>query len=749
MSEEKPRRYTDRVLEWVSRRSAFLFALVVVAGLIGTVLLARLIVQASAGAPAARVTPAPAQPTLSAEPTEARSGDEVTVVGLGWRPGETVLIRLEDAQAGSNVQAYVASAVVTESGSFLITFRVPANEPWASLACIRVEAFAPERGIEAAAEVRIVDELAPTPLPTDTPAPTASPEVTASPTPIPDVESWRGEYFSSPDLAGQPALVRYDREINFYWDHGAPDAALPADSFSVRWQRTLSMEAGTYRFFVRVDDGVRVWVDEELIIDQWKLNPAVTYSAEHAIEAGLHTIQVEYFEDHEAALIQLWWVREGEFPQWRGAYYNNTDLIGAPALVRNDAAIDFNWGRGGPADAVGVDGFAVRWTREMPFEAGVYRFRAVVDDGMRLFVDNVLVIDAWDVGSAREVTGERNLSAGNHFLRVEYFEEAGEARISLGWEKASEAVFPDWRGEYWTNPALNGDPAIVRNDEVIDFNWGHESPDSALPANGFSARWTRTVNFDDAIYRFNALVDDGVRVWLDGRLIIDAWREGSARHVRQEVTVAPGPHAIRVEYYEGRGDAQIRVWWEKVSAASYPDWRGAYWGNRSLSGDPVVVQNDETVTFNWGTGAPHASLPSDDFSARWTRTASFDAAMYRFHVHVDDGARLWLDDQLVINAWEDGAAREITADVLVARGEHAVKVEYYEHAGQASIRVWWEKAPNPAFTEWKGEYFANNDLSGAPALVRNDAEVKFSWGLAAPAQGLPADDFSVRWTRWV
>ena len=67
-----------------------------------------------------------------------------------------------------------------------------------------------------------------------------------------------------------------------------------------------------------------------------------------------------------------------------------------------------------PGHGVSSDNFSARWTRMVTFEAGTYRFRATVDDGARLFVDGVLVIDEWRDGAQREVTGVRALAAGLH-----------------------------------------------------------------------------------------------------------------------------------------------------------------------------------------------------------------------------------------------------------------------------------------------------------------------------------------------
>ncbi|MGH7961645.1 MAG: PA14 domain-containing protein, partial [Candidatus Binatia bacterium] len=120
-------------------------------------------------------------------------------------------------------------------------------------------------------------------------------------------ESWRGEYFSSINLTGSP-VVREDTAINFNWGAGTPMAGLPADDFSVRWTRPLYFEAGRYRFTTESDDGVRLFVDGALVIDQWR-EMAARYSSELYLAAGTHTVRLEYFEQRGGAMAQLNWSR--------------------------------------------------------------------------------------------------------------------------------------------------------------------------------------------------------------------------------------------------------------------------------------------------------------------------------------------------------------------------------------------------------------------------------------------------------
>lgn len=116
---------------------------------------------------------------------------------------------------------------------------------------------------------------------------------------------------------------------------------------------------------------------------------------------------------------------------WLGQYYNNETLSGAPILVRNDSDIDFDWGYASPGAGVNVDHFSIRWTRTFTnLAAGTYVFHVIQDDGARLWVDNVVILDEWHWGH-EEHDVQRTLSAGNHAVRFEVYEIDGWARAGL------------------------------------------------------------------------------------------------------------------------------------------------------------------------------------------------------------------------------------------------------------------------------------------------------------------------------
>lgn len=131
---------------------------------------------------------------------------------------------------------------------------------------------------------------------------------------------------------------------------------------------------------------------------------------------------------------------------WRGEYFNNTDLKGKPALVREDAAIDFDWTTNPPAPSVNPDQFSVRWTRDLDLPRGRYRFTATADDGMRVWINNELLIDAWSDHPVQSISREASMPGGPVPVKVEYYENDYDSVARLTWERAASSDLTKIRG---------------------------------------------------------------------------------------------------------------------------------------------------------------------------------------------------------------------------------------------------------------------------------------------------------------
>jgi hypothetical protein len=130
--------------------------------------------------------------------------------------------------------------------------------------------------------------------------------------------------------------------------------------------------------------------------------------------------------------------------------------------------------------------------------------------------------------------------------------------------------------------------------------------------------------------------------------------------------------------------------WQVVPAGH---WQGEYFDNKTISGSPAMIRNDGTgfLDFSWNSGSPSTAcgLPVDNFSARWTRKVSFEGGVYRLKITSDDGFRLYVDGDLILEAWDEQGLTDHTVDVVLSAGDHGVELEYYENDGSAAAKLTW------------------------------------------------------------
>jgi hypothetical protein len=121
-------------------------------------------------------------------------------------------------------------------------------------------------------------------------------------------------------------------------------------------------------------------------------------------------------------------------------------------------------------------------------------------------------------------------------------------------------------------------------------------------------------------------------------------------------------------------------------------WRGEYFPNVSLTGPATLVSDDGagSLAMGFGDGGPNrCGIGVDNFSARWTRSASFAGGTHQFTVTSDDGFRLYVDNVLRLDRWIDQAPTTYNVNVALAAGSHNVRLDWYERAGGATAQLSW------------------------------------------------------------
>ncbi len=725
----------------------------------------------------------------------------------------------------------------------------------------------------------------------------------------------RAEIFDNVDLTNL-VVTRTDATVDFDWGLGSPAPSVAVDTFSVRWTGQVEAPATeAVTFYTVSDDGVRLWVNGQLLIDNWTDHAPVENAGTIALTAAQrYDIRMEMFENGGGAVARLQWssastpkqvvpsarlfppgatnrsaaptitpnggtstgpvsvtlasatsgasirfttdgtaptssvgtlytapfllsssatvkaiafkadlgdspaasavfaiVPPGAGTGLTADYYDNMDFT-AFRLSRTDATLNFNWGTASPDPSLGPETFSVRWTGEVEAPTSEnYTFITESDDGIRLWVADVALVDNWTNHPPTENAGAIALVAGRRYaIRVDFYESGVGAMATLSWSTPSipRQIVPQARlfpvagtvatpsiapnggtfagsasvtlatstagasmryttngttpsstaGTLYAGPfslpssatvkaiafkAGLGDSAVAiaaftiapagsgtglaaqyfdnadfsalrvtRTDAAVDFDWGTGSPDPSIAPDSFSVRWSGQVETSGAgTYTFYTRSDDGVRLWIDGLRIIDNWSDHAPTEDFGSIVLAAGRRVdVVMEVYENVGGAVAALSWSGPSipkqtipqarlfpaASSGGGLSGQYFDTPNFSG-PALARIDATVDFDWGTGSPDPSIAPDSFSVRWTgKVLPRYTDTYTFYMLSDDGVRLRVNGVLIIDNWVDHAPTEDRGSLaLVAGQEYDLVLEMYENVGGALARLSWSSAAQP------------------------------------------------------
>ncbi len=206
--------------------------------------------------------------------------------------------------------------------------------------------------------------------------------------------------------------------------------------------------------------------------------------------------------------------------------------------------------------------------------------------------------------------------------------------------------------------------------------------DGGLPL-AATTRRIAVVGVDAAVARFGGYSGSPVRhtTILDG---IRA-RAGASATVRFE----PGP---------GRAsDGVVTVPAAALSAGGLPGLEATYHAAAALDGAPALERRDSLVDFSWTLSSPGRGIPLDAYAARWTGEIHFPDGATRLGVESNDGVRLWVDEQLVLDRWGKASAGTHLGSSTFGPGRRRIRLEFRETVGNGRVRlVWTAGAPNDA-----------------------------------------------------
>jgi beta-glucosidase len=289
----------------------------------------------------------------------------------------------------------------------------------------------------------------------------------------------------------------------------------------------------------------------------------------------------------------------------KGEYFTNKTLSGTPALTRDDANIDFDWGLGSPADGIPADNFSARWTGTLTAPAtAAYTFAATSDDGSRIYLDGKLIADNWsDHASSTVKSTPVQLTAGEpHAFKVEFYDSAQNASVTAGWTAPG---LPDPSIQAAADAAARADAAVV----VVGDSSSEGSDRTTLALPGTEDNLIRAVAAANphtvVVLRAGAPV---LMPWLgDVPAVLDMWypgqEDGNALAALLTGDAAPGG---RLPVSFPQSDTQTAT---AAAPGRYPAVGGVYDYSEGLDvGYRWYQQEDQTPLFPFGYGLTYTTF---------------------------------------------------------------------------------------------------------------------------------------------
>ena len=460
----------------------------------------------------------------------------------------------------------------------------------------------------------------------------------------------------------------------------------------------------------------------------------------------------------------------------KGEYYNNTNFTNL-VLTRTDPRVSFDWENSSPVNRADPDSFSVIWSGQVqPRYSQTYTFYTIADDGVRLWINNRLVINDWNGHAATETRGTISLEANKKYnIRLEYFENRNDASVKLLWSSSdqpkeiipSERLFSELgstlQPPHVDPPADTREPVKVNlspyfNEDAFSNDSNRNDGDYDGLGSSYSANlFNSNPVYDGTSYATGPLGDGEYNsISLDGQTISVAQNRYESIRLLGSSTNGNKAGLIKVNYtdgtyshfsismkdwctedtagqkvvqamahrHSGYGDDYISCYvyayylspdrTKTVSSITLSDQEdmhllaltllpraqsssgtgnglyGEYFDNANLT-SAKLNRTDNTVNFDWGQGSPSSQMESDSFSVRWSgQVEPRYSETYTFYTSSDDGVRLWVNNTLLIDDWSEHSVTERSGTITLSAGaRYNLRLEYFDNLDKASVKLMW------------------------------------------------------------
>lgn len=612
---------------------------------------------------------------------------------------------------------------------------------------------------------------------------------------------WQVEYYDNKTLQGAPLktvsaqlsvfglsvdldVPKEINELDFDWGTGSAlkfefpvfidHGSLPLkDNFSIRFTKLKRFKEGYYKFKLTGDDGIRLYIDDQLVINQWKLQSATAYTAQHYLTGGDHILRVEYYENGVSAEVAL----EIEAIEFTHSLFTNDNASGTPAQTFTDTRTNIEWRHAPPVIQAWKPGaFSMRSEGRLFFKGGSYQFHALHTGGCRIWIDNNMVLDDWT--GANNTGAPVDITQGEHDVKVE-FKHAElvpamgsgsfyRAALHFGWSERfwltdfhHDQVRWDIREAGWPNPdshyeafrtlSLTGTKDLTYKHQDIssepwnlNFNKIQDFLDllpSPLESDVVSLHMRRRIFISEGAY-YNAKLecDDGHRLIINGKEVVEDHHLTGPDKRNQDIYLKAGYHEVAIEYANTKWGGRLKFNLEKVG------WSVEYFDsvNFETSVDTKTLNSLSEVTTSLPVG-----LSASTYSVRAKRTIWLPIGRYRFQLRGDDGVRLKINGITEIDGWAVQAPKNYHTYYEHKGGELKLEVEYFENTGGEALDFF--LIPEGFY----GEYYKgitlekpgeDSDLDrNVPIAYRFEPTIDFDWGSGNRLDRVGSNNFSARW----
>jgi len=536
----------------------------------------------------------------------------------------------------------------------------------------------------------------------------------------------KGEYYASTDFSTLK-FSQTDENVNFDWGTSSPnETSLGTDQFSVRWSGFMQpLYSGKYTFYVTADDGSKLTIDKTILIDSLNASGLNISSDTMTLVAGQkYFITLEYVENTENASCKLEWESNQQERQVipKSQLYtrasSSTDVVTAyPDCNYIGLTGGMNVGDYTLADLNNL-GILNKDISSLKVNQG---FKAILYEN-----------DHFE-GSSIEVTADTS-------CLNDWIDRVSSIKVRANGDTTLDGTYFLLNKSSGYNMEVAG--GITNTDDAANVQQGSVS--------GYINQQFKFTLLDDGAYSIVALHSNKP-------IEVSGFSKTAGANVQQmsalgtdnqEFVVVPTENGYYkliakhsgdvVEAASNLSQANVRQWvnnnqakgqWKLNPVPANVNGSGTGLNAEYFKGSDfetsVFSKIDTTINFDWGTSAPDSRLNADNFSIRWTgKIQPRFTGTYTFYINSDNGRRLWIDNQLIIDKWLSDYDVEYSGSVALSADQlYDFKMEYFEETGGASCELEWSGEKQSREIVPKSQLYRINAAIDNPRFENDHIEI--------------------------